>query len=143
MTAKNNRPTVEDKRNRIKTLVQELYSRDYQTFLEIQFQSQEGVYQSYPNEHNITGLNAPQREPLHQIIQNYELEITFEETIDESSTVTAHQNPESPVDDHMEVLEAIIKDVYGAKFEGIKLAFLSSSGPENPEPLLWTDLNTS
>lgn len=133
--------TGETKRDRIEALLGELHGDDeHQTFLEIQFASLEAVYQSYPHNHNVAGLTAGQREALQDIIDEYDLKVIFEDSDGDATTVTASHDEEPAVTDHMAILEAIVTDVYDVSFDDATLAFLSRSGPEDAEPLLWTDV---
>lgn len=132
--------TVEEKTDRIKTLLHELYTKDHQTFLEIQFESSNRVYQSYPSIHNVTGITSSQREDMQDIVNNHGLETTFEDFEGETGCVTARHPTEPTEIDHMKVLENIISQVYDASINDISLAFLNRSVPDSPEPLLWTDI---
>lgn len=132
--------TAEGKTDRIEALLEELHSQEREAFLEIQFASLEAVYQSYPRNHNVTGLTDEQREALGDLIDEYDLKIIFEDGDGEATTVTATHDSEPTATEHMEILEAIVDDVYGISFGDATLAFLSSGGPDDAEPLLWTDV---
>lgn len=133
--------TAETKLDRIEALLEELHAREHEAFLEVQFASLEAVYQSYPRNHNVTGLTDDQREALEAVIDEYELTIIFEDSDGEATTVTATHDAEPTAAEHMDVLETIVDEVYDVSFADATLAFLSSGGPDDAEPLLWTDVD--
>jgi len=141
MSVEENQPTAEDKRDRIEVLLHELYSREDQVFLEIQFDSPEVVYQSHRGNHNAANLTTTRRDAMQDIVDEYNLEIIFEESGVEHTVMTASHDTGVSAEEHIEVTEDILTDVYGVSFEDVTLAFLSSR-LNSPEPLLWTDVET-
>lgn len=138
MSSTEDEMTAEEKTNRIETLLHELHSRQYRTYLEIQFGSRERMYQSYPDRHNIIGLKHTQREAVQEIIDRYGLQI---ENRDAGGTpITAFQKPEPTAENHKKILDDIIFNGYEISYDEATLAFLESEGPDSVAPLLWTDL---
>ncbi|QLH79807.1 hypothetical protein HZS55_22030 [Halosimplex rubrum] len=136
MNSKTNEVTEETKKERVEALLEELYSVEHRTFLEIQFEPVMGVYQAYPTDINVTGLSDTQFEELQRIIDEHCLKPIEQD----SNFVTARFNSEPTVTEHMEVIEAILSRVNALSFQDVELAFLAKREPESPEPLLWTDV---
>lgn len=139
MVSDRNGLSAEEKTNRIAALIDRLHSEEYQTFLEIQFESLDTVYQAYSNSFNI--VFSPPREPaVQKIIDKYGLQIDFTNRGREYITITAFSKDELIADTHKEIVAEVISEVYDTSFGEISLAFLSERSPSSPEPLLWTDI---